>query len=70
MSKRLLTGHEVEEVSEKELKELGLDIFLHGMVRVKPEGWLYPATTPTYLDRIYNMKVHRQARSACFIFVA
>lgn len=57
MSKRLLSGHEVEEVSLEEVKELDLDICIHGMVRIKPEGWVYPGTAPAFLDRIHNMKV-------------
>ena len=57
MSKRLLSGHEVEKVSDEEQKELSLDVYLHGLVRIKPEGWLYPATAPKYLDRIHKMEV-------------
>ncbi|XP_050726723.1 sulfotransferase 1C4-like isoform X2 [Eriocheir sinensis] len=56
MSKRLLSGHEVEQVGEEELKDIDYDIFRHGMVRILPEGWLYPSTATTFLDKIYNME--------------
>lgn len=65
MSKKLLNGHEVEEVSEEEGKEMDLDIFTHGLVHIKPEGWLYPASTAAFLDRMYNIKVHTHARLVC-----
>lgn len=57
MSKRLLNGHDVEQVGEEQLKDLGYDIFPHGMVRILPEGWLYPSSATTFLDKIYNMEV-------------
>lgn len=62
MTEKLLSGHEVEEVSEKDLKEWGFDMFLHGMIRIKPDGWLYPTTTTRYLNRIYTMEVNIPSR--------
>ncbi|XP_050718718.1 sulfotransferase 1A1-like [Eriocheir sinensis] len=56
MSKRLLSGHEVEELTEEERKAINFDGFIHGIVRLKPDGWLYPGTAPAFLDRIYNME--------------
>ena len=57
MSKRLLSGHEFEEVKEEEAKNIGMDIFNHGSVRILPEGWLYPAIATTFLDKLHTMKV-------------
>lgn len=57
MSKQLLSGHKYEELKEEEVKAMDLDAFDHGLVRIQPEGWLYPGTTPIFLDGIYNMKV-------------
>ncbi|XP_063864857.1 sulfotransferase 1E1-like isoform X1 [Scylla paramamosain] len=56
MSKQLLSGHTYEELKEEELKALDLDHFDHGVVRIQPEGWLYPGTAPIYLDKLYNME--------------
>lgn len=61
MSKQLLSGHEVEELTKEEQKAIGFNNFVHGIVRLKPEGWVYPGTAPTFLDRIYNMEVHTHA---------
>ncbi|KAK4320406.1 hypothetical protein Pmani_008715 [Petrolisthes manimaculis] len=59
MSKqRLLTGHEVEPMSEEWFtkKAQGHSTFTHGIVRILPDGWLYPGTTPRFLDRIQSVK--------------
>lgn len=56
MSKQLLSGHVVEELTKEEQKAIGFNNFVHGIVRLKPEGWVYPGTAPTFLDRIYNME--------------
>ncbi|KAK3894513.1 hypothetical protein Pcinc_001766 [Petrolisthes cinctipes] len=30
--------------------------FTHGLVRILPDGWLYPATTPRFFNRIQSFK--------------
>ena len=57
MNKRLLSGHEFEEVNEEQAKDMRLDVFTHGLVRILPEGWLYPTSATTILDKIQTMKV-------------
>lgn len=57
MSRRLLSGHEVEKATEEVVTNTKMIPFLHGMVRILPEGWLYPGTAPTFLDKIQTMKV-------------
>ncbi|XP_063864878.1 sulfotransferase 1A1-like isoform X1 [Scylla paramamosain] len=56
MSRQLLSGHKVEQASEEEVTSMEIVPFVRGMVRILPEGWLYPGSAPTYLDKIYNMK--------------
>lgn len=57
MNRRLLSGHEVELVSQEEANGMDLEIHKHGLVRILPEGWLYSGTVPTFLDNIYKMKI-------------
>ncbi|KAK3871144.1 hypothetical protein Pcinc_023706 [Petrolisthes cinctipes] len=59
MSKeRLLTGQEVEHMSEAWLTKMAEEQsnFTHGVVRILPDGWLYPGTTPRFLNRIQSVK--------------
>ncbi|KAK4320237.1 hypothetical protein Pmani_008888 [Petrolisthes manimaculis] len=59
MSKqRLLTGHEVEPMSEEWLTKMAQEqsTYEHGVVRILPDGWLYPGTTPRFLNRIQSFK--------------
>ncbi|KAK3884942.1 hypothetical protein Pcinc_010785 [Petrolisthes cinctipes] len=59
MSKqRLLTGHEVEPMSEEWLTKMAEEqsTFTHGVVRILPDGWLCPGTTPCFLNRIQSFK--------------
>ena len=65
MSKQLLSGHKYEEIKGEEAKALGMDTFIHGAVRIQPEGWLYPGTAPRFLDRLYNMKVFIHSSWSC-----
>lgn len=60
MSKqRLLTGHEVEPMSEEWLAKTAEnhETFKHGVIRILPDGWLFPGTTPRFLNRLQNFKV-------------
>ncbi|XP_063878075.1 sulfotransferase 1E1-like isoform X1 [Scylla paramamosain] len=56
MSRQLLSGHKVKQESEEVVKNMKMLPFIHGVVRILPEGWLYPGTAPTFIDRISNMK--------------
>lgn len=51
-----MNGQEYQELKDEEVKDIGCDIFLHGVVRILPEGWLYPALSVKYLDKIQTMK--------------
>ncbi|KAK4307670.1 hypothetical protein Pmani_020579 [Petrolisthes manimaculis] len=60
MSKqRLLTGHEVKPMSEEWLTKMAEEqsTYKHGVVRILPDGWLYPGTTPRFLNRIQSFKI-------------
>lgn len=60
MSKqRLLTGHEVEPMSEEWLAKMAEThaTFNHGIVRILPDGWLFPGTTPRFLNRVQSFNV-------------
>ncbi|KAK8405092.1 hypothetical protein O3P69_001582 [Scylla paramamosain] len=46
MSRQLLSGHKVEQASEEVVKNMKILSFIHGVVRILPEGWLYPGTAP------------------------
>lgn len=56
---RLLTGHEVESMSEEWLAKLAdnQSTYKHGVIRILPDGWLYPAASPRFLNRIQSFKV-------------
>ncbi|MPD05315.1 Estrogen sulfotransferase [Portunus trituberculatus] len=56
MSRQLLSGHKVEQASEEVVKNMKILPFIHGVVRILPEGWLYPGTAPTFIDRIHSVK--------------
>ncbi|XP_045132232.1 sulfotransferase 1C4-like [Portunus trituberculatus] len=56
MSRQLLSGHKVEQASEEEVKKMEMVPFVRGIVRILPEGWLYPWSATIFLDKIYNMK--------------
>ena len=57
MSMQLLSGHMVEQVSEEEVNNMEIVPYVRGIVRLLPEGWLYPWSATNFLDKIYNMKV-------------
>ncbi|KAK4288844.1 hypothetical protein Pmani_038157 [Petrolisthes manimaculis] len=54
----LLTGHDVEPMSEEWLTKMAEEqsTFRHGVVRILPDGWLYPSNTPRFLNRIQSFK--------------
>lgn len=54
-----MSGHKVEQASEEVVKNMKMIPFLHGLVRILPEGWLYPGTAPTFIDRIHSVKFRR-----------
>ncbi|XP_069192661.1 sulfotransferase 1E1-like isoform X2 [Procambarus clarkii] len=58
MGEQLASGHEVEAMSEEWLAKMEKEqtLYNHGMVRLLPGGWLYPASYLEYADRIYNFK--------------
>ncbi|XP_069944425.1 sulfotransferase 1A1 [Cherax quadricarinatus] len=57
-STRLASGHEVVHMSEEWLARMGQDqtLYNNGMVRLLPDGWLYPTLFTEYAERIYNFK--------------
>ncbi|XP_071533392.1 sulfotransferase 1A1-like [Panulirus ornatus] len=58
MSVRLRSGHVVEPVSEEWLAKMEKiqKLYNHGMVRLIPDGWLYPTVFTNFADKIYNFK--------------
>lgn len=60
MKQRLISGHEVvamdEEWLERVRKHQSMQ-FKHGVVRLMPEGWLYPAAASIYLDKLQTFEV-------------
>lgn len=57
--KKLLSGHTVEPLTEKEQNEITATgvLFPAPMVRLQPDGWLLPDIMPQkYLNRVYNFK--------------
>ncbi|KAK4293014.1 hypothetical protein Pmani_034255 [Petrolisthes manimaculis] len=56
--RKLLSGHEVEAMSEEWQARVGNDLepFPGGFVQIMPGGWIYPGRAPFFLDKIQNFK--------------
>ncbi|KAK3861684.1 hypothetical protein Pcinc_032381 [Petrolisthes cinctipes] len=54
--KRLLSGHEYEPMSEEFRARMRKDqeAFSDTVLRILPEGWLYPGAAPKFLDKIQS----------------
>ncbi|KAK4303106.1 hypothetical protein Pmani_024850, partial [Petrolisthes manimaculis] len=54
--KRLLSGHEYEPMSEEWRARMRKDqeAYSDTILRVLPDGWLYPGAAPKFLDKIQN----------------
>lgn len=60
MSQRLVSGHEVGVMDEEYLKRIGKRMNLcykSGVIRIKPEGWLYPGKAQLSLDKLHTFEV-------------
>lgn len=57
--KKLLTGHEVEAMSEEWEAKVGKDLqpFQGGIVKIVPGGWIYPARGSFFLDQLQSFEV-------------
>ncbi|XP_042240620.1 sulfotransferase 1E1-like isoform X2 [Homarus americanus] len=57
-NQRLRSGHEVVPMSEEWLTRLEKDqkMYKQGMIRLMPDGWLYPTAFINFADRIYNFE--------------
>lgn len=57
--KQLLTGHQVEEMSEEWKAKVGKDYepFEGGTVKVVPGGYIYPGKCSFILDKIQSFEV-------------
>lgn len=55
-----MTGHDYEPMSEEWMakKAETHKRYKHGVIRILPDGWLYPGTTPRFLNRIQSFKVN------------
>ncbi|KAK3871889.1 hypothetical protein Pcinc_022990 [Petrolisthes cinctipes] len=58
MARKLLTGQVVQEVSEEWKERVGKDLqeYKQGVVRILPEGWIYPGVSPFFLDKLQQFQ--------------
>ncbi|KAK3865768.1 hypothetical protein Pcinc_028652 [Petrolisthes cinctipes] len=56
--RKLLTGHEVEDMSEEWQAKVGNDMepLPGGFVKIMPGGWIYPGRAPFFLDKIQSFQ--------------
>ncbi|KAK3867473.1 hypothetical protein Pcinc_027067 [Petrolisthes cinctipes] len=69
--RKLLTGHEVEDMSEEWQAKVGNDMepLPGGFVKIMPGGWIYPGRAPFFLDKIQSFQHFVSPvlfRMACF----
>ncbi|KAK4329471.1 hypothetical protein Pmani_000228 [Petrolisthes manimaculis] len=70
--RKLLTGHEVEAMSEEWQAKMGNDLepFPGGYVKIIPGGWIYPGRAPFFIDKIQKFQVLTTRMQALFVVTA